>query len=138
MFVGGIIRDASGRWLCGFTLSFGMTPIFQVEARAMYKGLRLAWDRWHRRVELECDNCLLVETILAGGTIVSEMVELRLLHDLIVRPWVVHLQHIPRVQNMVVDALTRFVNPTMAHFNVMEEPPLSIRELLLKDVNLSG
>lgn len=134
---GGIIRDVAGMWLCGFTLSFGLAPIFQVEARAMY-GLWLAWDGGHRRVELECDNSLLVEIILAGGVAASGMVELWLLHDLMIHPWVVHLRHIPRVQNSVADASARLVNPTMTQFNVMEVPPLSIKDLFLEDFNLSG
>ncbi|MBA0847280.1 hypothetical protein Goshw_015552, partial [Gossypium schwendimanii] len=39
-----------------------------VEARAMLEGLHLAWNKGFRKLELECDNALLVEIILAGGT----------------------------------------------------------------------
>ncbi|MBA0867976.1 hypothetical protein Goshw_006799, partial [Gossypium schwendimanii] len=36
------------------------TPIFQVEAKALYEGMRIAWDKGF---ELESDNGLIVELI---------------------------------------------------------------------------
>ncbi|MBA0631017.1 hypothetical protein Godav_003056 [Gossypium davidsonii] len=44
----------------------------------MLEGLCLVWDKWFQKLELECDNGLLVETILAGGDVDSRMTELRL------------------------------------------------------------
>ncbi|MBA0674282.1 hypothetical protein Goari_015888 [Gossypium aridum] len=34
----------------------------------MLEGLHLAWNKGFRKLELACDNALLVEIILAGGT----------------------------------------------------------------------
>lgn len=65
--IGGVIRDAMGSWQCGFSMAIGGDFIFQIDARAMLEGLCLAWDRGFKRVELECNNSLLVESILAGG-----------------------------------------------------------------------
>ncbi|MBA0842672.1 hypothetical protein Goarm_002482 [Gossypium armourianum] len=68
---------------CGYGVE---TSLHAVEARAMLEGLCLAWDKWFQKLELECDNGLLVETILVGGDVDSRMTELRLLHSMLIRP----------------------------------------------------
>ncbi|KAH1080642.1 hypothetical protein J1N35_020403 [Gossypium stocksii] len=37
--------------------------------RVVLKDLRLVWDKGFWQLELKCDNTLLVETILVGGSI---------------------------------------------------------------------
>lgn len=125
-------------WLCGFTMTIGEGSIFQVEAKAMLEGIQLAWDSGYRKVELECDNSLLVKSIIAGGAVVSKMMELRLLHGMLIRPWVVRLCYIPGTQNAMMDCLAEIVNLILLQFTLMEDPSQSIRELLLNDSNLSG
>lgn len=58
--IGGVIRDCGGDWVVGFTMDVSATPIFQVEAKALYEGMRFAWDEGF---EVESDNGLLVELI---------------------------------------------------------------------------
>lgn len=48
-------------------MSLGQESVFRVEARAMLKGLYLAWDKGFRKVGVECDNALLVELLSFGG-----------------------------------------------------------------------
>ncbi|MBA0747415.1 hypothetical protein Gogos_004329 [Gossypium gossypioides] len=38
-----------------------------------------------RQVEVECDNTLLVESLLAGGSVNNRMVERRLIHGILNR-----------------------------------------------------
>lgn len=116
------------------TISGGL--IFQVKVRAMLEGLRLAWDLGFKKVELECNNSLLVESILVGAAATSGMVELQMLHDMLVRPCVVHLRHIPLSQNAVADCLAKLVNSTMAQLTTMEVPSQSVRNLLLRDFHM--
>lgn len=52
----------------------------------MLEGLRLARVRGYQRVEMECDNNLLVETILVSGAASSKMLELRPIHDMLTHP----------------------------------------------------
>ncbi|MBA0874949.1 hypothetical protein Goshw_024425, partial [Gossypium schwendimanii] len=40
-----------------------------------------------RQLDIECDNALLVESLLDGGAANSKMVELRLIHQLLCRSW---------------------------------------------------
>ncbi|KAH1056517.1 hypothetical protein J1N35_034582 [Gossypium stocksii] len=68
----------------------------QVEAKAMLEGLSLAWDKGFQKLELDCDNGLLIETILARGATNSRMTELRLLHSMLICPWEVRVKHILR------------------------------------------
>lgn len=42
------------------SMIIGEGSIFQVEVKAMFEGIRLVWDRGYKKVELECDNSLLV------------------------------------------------------------------------------
>ncbi|KAG8480229.1 hypothetical protein CXB51_024845 [Gossypium anomalum] len=82
--IGGVIRDANGLWQCGFLISIGEGTIFQVEERAMLKGLHLAWNKGFRKLELECDNALLIEIIIAGGAVNSRLTKLRLIHHMLI------------------------------------------------------
>ncbi|KAK5839197.1 hypothetical protein PVK06_007967 [Gossypium arboreum] len=85
--IGGVFRYMNGSWLCGFLMRLGEDIIFKVEAKAILKGLNLAWDKGFRQLELECDNALLVETILVGGVADSNMTELRLIYRLLNWNW---------------------------------------------------
>ncbi|KAA3481205.1 putative (S)-N-methylcoclaurine 3'-hydroxylase isozyme 2 [Gossypium australe] len=66
--IGGMFRDADANWLCRFSLCIGKDTIFNIEARVVLQGLQIAWENKYRKLELEYDNTLLVESILAGGT----------------------------------------------------------------------
>ncbi|MBA0765874.1 hypothetical protein Gotri_014988 [Gossypium trilobum] len=92
--------------------------MFQIEARVMLEGLHLAWNKGFWKLELECDNTLLIEIILAGGAVNS--------------------RHILRAQNTVVDLLVKIEYPELLKFHLLEEPPPSVRELLLTNSNLSA
>ncbi|MFQ6634738.1 hypothetical protein Gotur_011940, partial [Gossypium turneri] len=47
-------------WLFGFKVSVSFIDIFQIEAKVVFEGLRLAWNKGFRQVELESDNALLI------------------------------------------------------------------------------
>ncbi|KAK5835116.1 hypothetical protein PVK06_010802 [Gossypium arboreum] len=64
-------------------MSLGEKSVFKVEDRAMVEGLFIAWEKGFRRIEVECDNAHLIELLLAGGGAKSNLVELRLLHQLL-------------------------------------------------------
>lgn len=66
------------------------------------------------------------------------MKKLWLLHSMLIRPCEARVQHIPRAQNIVADRLTKIVSPELMRFNLMEDPPPLVRELLMVDFNLSS
>ncbi|MBA0675719.1 hypothetical protein Goari_017244, partial [Gossypium aridum] len=48
------------------------TP-FKFEARTVLEGLRLAWEKRSTQVKFECDNALLVESLLIDEAVNSSM-----------------------------------------------------------------
>ncbi|KAH1108523.1 hypothetical protein J1N35_012291 [Gossypium stocksii] len=44
----------------------GMAHVLEIEARAILEGLKLAWMRGFRQVEVESDNALLIDSIRNG------------------------------------------------------------------------
>ncbi|KAH1080200.1 hypothetical protein J1N35_019961 [Gossypium stocksii] len=57
-------------------MSFGNESVFKVKTRAMLEILFLAWVKGFWKVEVECDNALLVDLFLCGGQASSGLVEL--------------------------------------------------------------
>lgn len=135
IILGGVFRDDKGAWLCGFSMRIEVDTIFKVEARAILEGLNLAWDRGFRQLELKCDNGLLVETILAGGVVDSNLTKIRLIYRLISRNWKVRIRYVPRTHNGVADYLSKTIASDSMRLKLMEEPPPLVRELLVEDYN---
>ncbi|PPS07443.1 hypothetical protein GOBAR_AA13185 [Gossypium barbadense] len=48
-----VMRGPSEGWLVGFRMITGMLDIFNIEAKAILEGLKLAWDKGFRKVEVE-------------------------------------------------------------------------------------
>ncbi|KAH1057400.1 hypothetical protein J1N35_035465 [Gossypium stocksii] len=59
--------------------------IFKVEARDVLESLHVVWKKRLRQVKVECDNTLLVESLLASESVNNRMVELRLIHGILNR-----------------------------------------------------
>lgn len=46
---GGLVRDHSGRWLCGFAQFIGTCSVLEAELRGLMEGLKLGFSRgWHK------------------------------------------------------------------------------------------
>ncbi|KAK5834979.1 hypothetical protein PVK06_010661 [Gossypium arboreum] len=100
------------RWAARNALSMAKTyrgkdKVFRIEARSMLEGLQLVWGKGYRQVELESDNALLVELILASKSIDSQFKKLWAIHKLIQVNWKVCIHHIPRVDNAIADFLAK-------------------------------
>ncbi|MBA0813397.1 hypothetical protein Gohar_027253, partial [Gossypium harknessii] len=59
----GAMRNSDGEWLTGFNMVIGMDEIFRIEAQAIVKGMKLAWLKGYKQVEINCDNVMLIDTI---------------------------------------------------------------------------
>ncbi|CAA0831450.1 Polynucleotidyl transferase- ribonuclease H-like superfamily protein [Striga hermonthica] len=53
---GRLIRDETGCWIVGFAMNIGTSTVLEAELWGVIQGLKLAWDRGFRLVELEVDN----------------------------------------------------------------------------------
>lgn len=79
--IGGVIRDNDGKWLLGYAMKIGMAKIFRVDALAILKGMKLAWQNGYKQVEVNCENVLLVGTICNGFAPISDNNEVRQIHE---------------------------------------------------------
>ncbi|KAH1090172.1 hypothetical protein J1N35_017429 [Gossypium stocksii] len=74
--IGGVFRYHDVNSLCGYSMTISRDTIFKIETRSVLEGLCVAWEKNFRKIELECDNTLLVESLLAGGAANSKLTEL--------------------------------------------------------------
>ncbi|KAL8161149.1 hypothetical protein V2J09_012638 [Rumex salicifolius] len=58
---GGVMRDADGKWVCGFTANLGITLIVESELWGVFLGLKMAWERNAPQVEVESDLKIVVK-----------------------------------------------------------------------------
>ncbi|MBA0813798.1 hypothetical protein Gohar_027620, partial [Gossypium harknessii] len=136
--IGGVLRGPSGGWLVGFRMRTGMFDIFSIEAKVVLEGLKLAWNRGFGQAELECDNVLLVDVLRNGLATISSIVEIRLIHEWCSKDWQIKFRHISRDSNKVADQLAKMDEDIINCLVTLEDSPLSVRDLLEKDIyNLS-
>ncbi|MBA0684863.1 hypothetical protein Goari_026414, partial [Gossypium aridum] len=132
--VGGACRGSTGDWYFGFATTLGAFSVFQTEARALYEGLRLSWERGYRSVELASDNGVLMESITAGCAADSNLVEQRLLSQLLRRNWSVRLHHVRRTANRAADHMAKLAG-AVEQMRVFVQPPGSILNILAQDIS---
>ncbi|KAH1039050.1 hypothetical protein J1N35_040793, partial [Gossypium stocksii] len=135
--VGGVFRGPIGGWLVGFEMVIGMADIFQIEARAIFEGLKLAWMRGFRQVDVERDNALLIDTIRNNFVANSIIVEVRLIHEWCNKDWQVKLRHVRRESNKVVDCFAKTAGGGINQLFELVDPPSHVRRLLEEDIDSS-
>ncbi|MBA0817662.1 hypothetical protein Gohar_019832, partial [Gossypium harknessii] len=113
--------------------TLGAFSVFQTEARALYEGLRLSWERGYRSVELASDNGVLIESITAGCAADSNLAEQRLLSQLR-RNWSVRLRHVRRTANRAADYMAKLAG-AVEQMRVFVQPPGSILNILAQDIS---
>ncbi|MFQ6631245.1 hypothetical protein Gotur_008821 [Gossypium turneri] len=102
--LGRVIIGLYGGWLVGFGMVTGLADIFQVEARAMIEGLKLAWAHGFQQV-VESDNALLVDILQNGLAENNSVAEVRMIHTWVSKNWQVRIRLISRDCNRVVDCM---------------------------------
>ncbi|KAK4283246.1 hypothetical protein QN277_000220 [Acacia crassicarpa] len=106
----GVIRDASGKWLGGFSHSLGCCGVYEAEEWAVLMGLKCAWDEGFKKVILASDCKTLIDDLLQGSaTSLGSTVHLQIRH-LLDLDWIVQLQYTPRNQNVLADHLAKDVS----------------------------
>ncbi|KAK8363061.1 hypothetical protein V6Z12_A03G138500 [Gossypium hirsutum] len=105
--IGGVLRDSNANWLWGYVMSFNNKSIF-------------------KKVEVECDNALLVELLLCGGGA-----------SILRQKWEIHIRHIPRTLNGVADYMTKCADTGSSLIYLFRFPLASVMNLLGRDHNMS-
>ncbi|MBA0872397.1 hypothetical protein Goshw_012804 [Gossypium schwendimanii] len=83
----------------------GMDEIFRIEARVIIEGMKLAWLKGYKQVEINCDNVMLTDTICNRFASISNIAEVRLIHEWRNKDWNVKFRHVLRGSNKVADCL---------------------------------
>lgn len=55
--------------------------ILSIEAKAVLIGMEIVWDKSFRQVEVECDNAMLMENVWNGLAAMTNIDEVRRIHD---------------------------------------------------------
>ncbi|MBA0682409.1 hypothetical protein Goari_024133, partial [Gossypium aridum] len=88
-------------WGCQFAIT--------IEARAIYKGLTLAWKKGFCKVVTESDNALLIDIIVSDYASNNNLSELCLIHDICNQDWQLKFRHVLREHNNLANYMAKVV-----------------------------
>ncbi|MBA0814919.1 hypothetical protein Gohar_020715 [Gossypium harknessii] len=111
-----------GKWLIGFGMIISRSEIFQMEIRALYDGLIVAWQEGFVQIKVESDNIILIDVVSNEYAVDNNLSKVRLIHTMLARSWQVRL-HVPREQNNVAYCIAKML---IGYLNVkcyLVEPP---------------
>ncbi|XVF32879.1 hypothetical protein REPUB_Repub17cG0121000 [Reevesia pubescens] len=133
--IGGIARDNEGMWLWGFSKLNGHGTVLKAEISAILLGLKIAWEKGYRRVFVESDSLLAVKKLTGSPSRTDPLFHLIFQCQLfIAKEWDCMISHIFREANYCADHLagTAFINNSSQ--DVLELPPLSLRQFIEEDL----
>ncbi|KAL4377217.1 hypothetical protein GQ457_02G031220 [Hibiscus cannabinus] len=103
--VGGLLRNAEGSWIKGFTRAIGMVNALQAELWAIHDGLVFAWSLGISQIQLQSDNLLAVNLLKSQDATSSSFTLVRAIATLLHRAWLVDISWIPSEVNNPADWL---------------------------------
>ncbi|KAA3462750.1 reverse transcriptase [Gossypium australe] len=103
----GVVRGPNGGWMGGFEMMIGLSDIFQVEARALFEGLKFAWAQGFCQVEIESDNALLIAVIQNGLAASSKYNKIRQIYAWCFKRWDVKFCQIMTDNNKVANRIAK-------------------------------
>ncbi|MFQ6646348.1 hypothetical protein Gotur_019041 [Gossypium turneri] len=127
----GAMRNSDGEWLTGFNMVIGMDEIFRIEAQAIVKGMKLAWLKGYKQVEINCDNVVLIDTICNGFASIRNIAEVRLCN----KNWKVKFRHVLRGSNKVANCLAKAAIGKLNQVVLFPIPPQYVIRLLEEDTH---
>jgi ribonuclease HI len=134
---GGLLPDADGRWLTGYSRKIGTCDALSAEMCRMYLGMQLAWRQGFHHLLMESDSKILVDMIMGNVKINGKRSTLvRRIQELMELNWQVQFNHTWREGNTSADWRTNFsfsLNSFQIH--VMETSPSGISSLVFYDIS---
>ncbi|MBA0870296.1 hypothetical protein Goshw_010551, partial [Gossypium schwendimanii] len=100
-----------------------MDEIFRIEARAIVEGMKLAWLKGFKQVEINYDNAMLIDTICNGFASISNIAEVRIIHEWCNKDWKVKFRHVLRGNNKVVNCLVKAAIKKLNQVVIFPVPP---------------
>lgn len=128
---GGVFRDALGSWCLGFYQKSGACNAITTEMWAIWRGLRLAWQKKYTQLVVESDSQLAVRYLTEGVTRDNSLFPLVTnCKELIRRIGLVELKYCNRESNRLADRLASIAFETQDELLVLDEPPDCCTSLL--------
>ena len=130
--VGGLFRDANGKWIMGFAKGCGLCPPLEAELRGILIGLQLAKDRGLKKLVVESDSLMAVEAINGGHKLFGNCKHLIDSISCIIKGnWEVRCNHADRSSNRCADWLAKqSVSSSSNDLTIFYSPPDSLSNLL--------
>ncbi|KAL0014391.1 hypothetical protein SO802_001460 [Lithocarpus litseifolius] len=106
---GGIIRNHWGKWIGGFSINIGITHSMMTELWAIREGLKYAWNKGYKYINLQVDSKMAHNWITNLNSLVPLEYSNLILdcRSLLERPWAVKTNHIWREANRCADLLAK-------------------------------
>ncbi|CAL2276664.1 unnamed protein product [Prunus armeniaca] len=107
---GGVIRGATGNWICGFAANLGKGQILEAELWGLYFGLHLACEKGISNLLIEMDAAVVVSLVQQVGTLSCHplAVLIQSCCGLMRRIGNCHLAHVYREMNVVADRMANW------------------------------
>ena len=105
------------------------------ELWGVYYGLVVAWEKGIRRLEVEVDSKVVVESLTIGiGDTHPLSFLVRLCHGFLSRDWLVRIVHVYREANCLADGLVNLAFSLPFGFYRLDNAPIEVVDVLQEDV----
>ncbi|GAU38238.1 hypothetical protein TSUD_145930 [Trifolium subterraneum] len=132
---GGVVRDNSGKWVCGFAKVLGSCSAYVAELWGIYEEIKIANDRNLMRIEIQVDSKATLQCFTSSktGNIRGRKL-VRIIREVIDQGMKVQFNHVYKKANKVADWLTN-VGCKLVNGSIMFElPPQELLSLIDEDV----
>ncbi|XP_065859834.1 uncharacterized protein [Euphorbia lathyris] len=131
---GGVLRDAGGAWMSGFTHNLGLGSSFSTELWGILSGVKLARSLGIKRLSVESNNKEAINMIsdkhaicLNSQNLIKAIKRLGSSFEFL------EFSHIFREQNRIADRLAGAGHEGMLGVTTLSDPPIFLSSLLLED-----
>ncbi|KAK9032604.1 hypothetical protein V6N11_056864 [Hibiscus sabdariffa] len=133
--VGGLLRNADGSWVTGFSRAIWMTNSLHAELWAIHDGLVFAWSLGINQIQLQSDNLLAVNLLKSQDATSSSFSLVRAIATLLHCAWLVDMSWIPREGNNPADWLAKKALGSSYCPLILDSPPPDLLPLLSTDAH---
>ncbi|KAJ1379745.1 Ribonuclease H-like superfamily [Sesbania bispinosa] len=132
---GGCFRDSTGKWILGFIRRLGRCSINMAELWAIYTAIIQGRNANMAKLWIESDSYIGVSLINRGCSDHHPCRQLvQLIRRLIIDHGQIKISHIFREANRCADALARMFVASPFGFQLIQEPPTHVFQLLCDDI----
>ncbi|KAL4378119.1 hypothetical protein GQ457_02G027990 [Hibiscus cannabinus] len=128
--IGGVLRNATGTWICGYKKCVGVVSILQAELWSVFVGLQVARSSGVACLIVQSDSSHAIKLLLDSSTNDHSMSLVRAIGILCQGSWQVDFQWILREMNMVADYLSKLPPPPQFCLLVTSDIPEAAKSLL--------